>query len=112
MANAVPKPSNAGKAHTAIANTKSAYVNIRNGPGSQYDDMGDLRNYTLVALYPPTQTSDGWVFIEQYGLSGWVSNSVVTFNEASRQSGIGAAAPSARIPSTRSPRTSRRTPRM
>ncbi len=83
MASAVPKPSNAGKAQTAIANTRAAYVNIRNGPGTQYDDIGDLRNYTLVALYPPTRTGDGWVYVEQYGTSGWVSESVVTFNEIS-----------------------------
>lgn len=75
----VPKPPSAGAAQTAIANTRQAFVNIRNGPGTQYRDIGDLRNFTLVAHYPASRTSDGWVWIEQYGVGGWVLSSLVNF---------------------------------
>ncbi len=76
---AVPKPSTAGTAQTAIANTRQAFVNIRNGPGTQYADIGDLRNFTLVAYFPATRTSDGWVWIEQFETRGWVSSTYVNF---------------------------------
>src|SRR5690606_15332009 len=32
-----------------------------------------------VAYYPATRTRDGWVWIEQFSLVGWVSTSVVDF---------------------------------
>ena len=72
---AVPKPASAGNGKTAIADTKNAYVNIRNGPGTQYDDIGDIRDTTLVVYFPNTATSDGWVWAEQHGVGGWVSTS-------------------------------------
>ena len=75
----VAKPTNAGTAQSAIANTRQAFVNIRNGPGEQYRDVGDLRNFTLVAHYPASRTSNGWVWIEQFGLGGWVTTSMVNF---------------------------------
>ncbi|PJF40704.1 MAG: hypothetical protein D6737_19750 [Chloroflexi bacterium] len=82
---AVPKPSNAGTGQVAIANTVSAYVNIRNGPGTNYRDIGDIRDNTIVLYYPNSRRSDGnrdWVWIEQYGLAGWVATWVVTFEPA------------------------------
>ena len=78
---AVPKPASAGSGITAIANTVSAFVNIRSGPGTQYQDIGDLRDNTLLVYFPPTRTSDNWYWIEQRGVSGWVSGSVVTFEQ-------------------------------
>jgi murein DD-endopeptidase MepM/ murein hydrolase activator NlpD len=79
----VPKPATAGTGQTAIANTRQAFVNIRNGPGTQYRDIGDLRNFTLVSHFPASRTGDGWVWIEQYGIGGWVSTSVVNFENVS-----------------------------
>lgn len=79
----MPKPASAGTAQTAIANTRQAFVNIRNGPGTQYRDIGDLRNFTLVSHFPASRTSDGWVWIEQYGIGGWVSTSVINFENVS-----------------------------
>ncbi len=84
---AVPKPSSAGSGQMAIAKTKSAYVNLRNGPGTNYRDIGNIRNNTVLVHYPASQTSDGWEWIEQYGLSGWVATSVISFQ------GIAAPAP-------------------
>ena len=75
----VPKPATAGAPQSVIAITAQAYVNIRNGPGTQYRDIGDLRKYSLCAVYPNTRTRDGWVWIEQFSIGGWVLGTLVTF---------------------------------
>ena len=75
----VPKPSSPGPAQKAIANTKSAYANIRVGPGTQYRDIGDLRDLSLCIYYPQTRTSDNWYWVEYSGVGGWVAGSVVEF---------------------------------
>jgi murein DD-endopeptidase MepM/ murein hydrolase activator NlpD len=78
---AVPKPAAPGVAKTAIAETSGAFVNLRNGPGTQYDDIGDIRNQSLLVYYPATKRTDGWVYVEQYGAAGWVSTSVIKFQD-------------------------------
>ncbi|MGB7337500.1 MAG: peptidoglycan DD-metalloendopeptidase family protein [Phototrophicaceae bacterium] len=75
----VPKPSNAGNGQTAIADTKLAFANVRSGPGTNYRDVGDLRDNSLVVYYPNSKTSDNWYFIEYRGLSGWIAGSIVNF---------------------------------
>ena len=76
----VPKPSNAGEGKPAIAKTSANYVNLRTGPGTNYDDIGDILNNTIVLYYPESQTSSGWVWLEQYGsAAGWVATSVIEF---------------------------------
>jgi murein DD-endopeptidase MepM/ murein hydrolase activator NlpD len=77
----VPKPANPGPPQMAIINTKLAYANIRNGPGTNYRDIGDLRNLTLAAWFPKATSQNGWVWVEQSGVGGWVSKSVVTFED-------------------------------
>ncbi|MCU0514577.1 MAG: peptidoglycan DD-metalloendopeptidase family protein [Anaerolineae bacterium] len=86
---AVPRPANAGSGVNAIAVTNSAFINIRNGPGTQYRDIGDLRDNSLVVYYPRSRTPDNWFWMEQRGLGGWVSGGVVTFEPA-----VGTTAPS------------------
>ncbi|HYO89630.1 MAG TPA: peptidoglycan DD-metalloendopeptidase family protein [Candidatus Limnocylindrales bacterium] len=76
---AVPKPNNPGQPQMAIVNTNLAYANIRNGPGTNYLDVADMRNLTLAAYYPKAVSQNGWVWVEQSGIGGWVSKSVVTF---------------------------------
>jgi murein DD-endopeptidase MepM/ murein hydrolase activator NlpD len=78
----VPKPPNAGAGQSAIANTVSAFANVRNGPGTQYRDIGDLMKNTLTTYYPGSRTTDGWVWIDYGIIGGWVSTSVVTFEPA------------------------------
>jgi len=78
----VSKPANAGSGVIAIADTKSAYVNIRTGPGVNYQDVGDILDNSLVVYYPSTQTEEGWVWVEQKGIRGWVATSVATFIQA------------------------------
>ena len=75
----VPKPANAGTAQSALARTQASYVNLRNGPGTNYQDIGDIRNNTVVTYYPASRRSDGWVWIEQSRVGGWVSTTVITF---------------------------------
>ncbi len=77
----VPKPASAGSGRTAITDTQAAYVNVRNGPGTQYTDVGDVRDKSLVVYYPDTRTGDGWVWVEQRGVGGWVYTGVVSFED-------------------------------
>lgn len=78
---AVPKPANPGQGRTAIVNTRLAYANIRNGPSTRHLDIGDIFDKTVVTHFPQTRTADGWVWIEQGQLVGWISTSVVTFED-------------------------------
>jgi murein DD-endopeptidase MepM/ murein hydrolase activator NlpD len=73
------RPPNAGNPQAAIANTRQAFVNLRFGPGTQHRIIGQLRNFTLCAVFPATRTPDGWLWVEQPTGAGWVSTSVVTF---------------------------------
>ncbi|MFW5692338.1 MAG: peptidoglycan DD-metalloendopeptidase family protein [Chloroflexota bacterium] len=75
----VPKPGNAGSGQAAVIDTRSTFVNVRSGPGTTYDDIGDIRDKSLVKYYPATQRN-GWVWVEQFTLGGWVATSVATFN--------------------------------
>lgn len=75
----VPKPASPGPAQTAIITTRAAYVNVRTGPGTQYQDIGDIYNNTIVVYYPNTRTASGWVWTEQGQQAGWVATSVATF---------------------------------
>jgi murein DD-endopeptidase MepM/ murein hydrolase activator NlpD len=80
----VPKPSQPGAAQSALARTKASFANIRNGPSTSHAVAGQLRNLTLVQYFPGTRTGDGWVWIEQGSVGGWVSTSVVTFDNTPR----------------------------
>jgi murein DD-endopeptidase MepM/ murein hydrolase activator NlpD len=75
----IPKPASAGTGKAALAQTKAAYVNLRNGPGTNYRDIGDIRNNTVVTYYGASRTADGWVWVEQGAAAGWVSTSVISF---------------------------------
>jgi murein DD-endopeptidase MepM/ murein hydrolase activator NlpD len=77
----VPKPANAGTPKTAIVLPRGSYVNLRNGPGTNYRDIGDVRRNTLVAYFPATRRSDGWLWIEQYGIGGWIFTGVVELED-------------------------------
>mgnify|MGYP001032565581 CR=1 FL=1 len=77
---AVPKPSNPGEYKLAIAKTTSNFVNVRNGPGTNYADVGDILNNSQVIYYPATNSSD-WVWVEQLRTTGWVYKGVVTFED-------------------------------
>ncbi len=79
---AVSKPSNAGSGQNAILDTSSAFVNIRNGPGTQYQDIGDIRDNALVVYFPNSRTTDNWYWVEHQGVSGWVSGDVARFEAA------------------------------
>lgn len=71
-------PNNRGDGRTALANTRSAWVNLRSGPGTDYTDIGDIRNNTLVLYFPDSRQGD-WIYLEQYGLAGWVHTGFVNF---------------------------------
>jgi murein DD-endopeptidase MepM/ murein hydrolase activator NlpD len=79
----VPKPPTAGTGQNAVARPISFYINLRNGPGTNYRDIGDIRTNTIVVYYPRTRTQDGWLFVEQGSVSGWVSTTVISFEDIS-----------------------------
>ncbi len=79
----VAKPSTAGAGQLAISRTASAYINLRNGPGTNYRDVGDIRNNTIIIYYPASRTTDGWLWIEQGTIGGWVSTTVISFENIS-----------------------------
>jgi len=68
----VPKPNQAGEGIIAIANTRTAFSNIRSGPGTHYQDVGDILDNALVVYYPETETPTKWVWVEKGGLRGWI----------------------------------------
>lgn len=78
----VSKPDSAGSGVIAVANTKAGFVNIRTGPGTNYQDVGDILDNSLVVYYPSTETRDEWVWVEQRGVRGWVFSGVVNFEQA------------------------------
>ena len=75
----VPKPAAPGAPVVAIANTRAAFSNIRQGPGINYQDVGDLLDNALIIYYPGTKTSGNWVWIEKAGVRGWVYAGYVEF---------------------------------
>lgn len=77
----VPKPASAGAGKLAIAKTSAGYANLRTGPSTEYNDIGDVLNNTQVTYYPNSRTDNGWVWLEQYGGAGWVATSVISFED-------------------------------
>ncbi len=75
----VPKPATAGNGQVVIAQARAIYVNLRTGPGTNYQDIGDIRNNTILVYYPASRTTSGWVWVEQVNLAGWVATSVISF---------------------------------
>lgn len=75
----VPKPPSAGTGQTALAKTAGAYVNLRSGPGTNYRIIGEVRNNTVLIYYPASRMANDWVWIEQFNNAGWVSTTVISF---------------------------------
>ncbi len=78
----VSKPANAGAGSDAIADTKTTWVNLRSGPGVEYDTVGRVYDYTFIKHYPASQRG-AWRWVEQYGRAGWVSTDFVGFVQPS-----------------------------
>ncbi|MCA0452978.1 MAG: peptidoglycan DD-metalloendopeptidase family protein [Chloroflexi bacterium] len=75
----VAKPSTAGKGQLALSRTPAPYINLRNGPGTNYRDVGDIRNNTVIVYYPASRIANEWIWVEQGTVSGWISNTVISF---------------------------------
>ncbi len=71
-------PTELGNGKVALARTKAAWVNLRSGPGEDFEDIGDVRDNTRVQYYPRTQQGD-WLYLEQYGRAGWVHDDFLEF---------------------------------
>ena len=77
----VPKPSTAGEGKVAIIKTVVSFANLRDGPGVEYTDIGDILNQSQVTYYPDSLTDTGWIWVEQYQAAGWMSTTVVEFED-------------------------------
>jgi murein DD-endopeptidase MepM/ murein hydrolase activator NlpD len=75
----VPKPADASAGQNAIITVNGPFVNIRSGPGLNYQDVGDITSNSLVRYYPNTRTNDNWYWVEARGSTGWVLGDVVAF---------------------------------
>lgn len=78
-ATAVPKPANAGVGQAAVVNTRLSFANVRRGPGTNYQEVGIIRDKSLVTYYPASRQGD-WLWVEQLNIAGWISTTVATFN--------------------------------
>lgn len=79
----VTKPANAGAGQTAIVSTRAAYVNVRNGPGTDFQDIGDIYDHSVLVYYPQTRTDRDWIWVERGSLVGWIAEFVVSFEDVS-----------------------------
>jgi murein DD-endopeptidase MepM/ murein hydrolase activator NlpD len=77
----VPKPASAGTGKTAVAKITASFVNLRNGPGTNYRDIGDIRPNSTLVYYPATKTRDNWIWVEQGSASGWVAANFIQFQD-------------------------------
>ncbi len=67
----------------ALTQLPSNWVNVRDYPNTNGNDVGDLHKNDVVTLYTPDV--DGWVFIDDGSVQGWVSrqNGSVVFTATS-----------------------------
>ena len=79
---AVPKPPDAGAGVLAIANTRIAFANLRSGPDTEYNDIGNIRDNSLIRYYPDSRTANDWLYVDYNGVSGWVSDTIIDFEAA------------------------------
>lgn len=66
-----PMPSNPNVTYP-VAEVKASYLNVRSGPGVEYNVVGVLHQNTKVYLVG-RDTGGKWVLIKTDGLSGWVN---------------------------------------
>ncbi len=81
----VAKPPSSGAGKLALADTVSAWVNLRSGPGTNYQDIGDIFDNTIVVYYPESRSAEKWVWVEQNSQAGWVHTDFVVLKDISSQ---------------------------
>ncbi|MFS0751338.1 N-acetylmuramoyl-L-alanine amidase [Oceanobacillus sp. 1P07AA] len=67
-------------ANTAIVNGEG--VNVRSGPGSEYDSIGNVNDGQS---YPLVQQQNDWVEIDYNGESGWVSQEYINIERTEQE---------------------------
>lgn len=55
---------------TWVTDTGDSHLNVRSGASTSFSKIGSLPNGTTVTV---TKKHDGWGYIEQEGLAGWIS---------------------------------------
>ncbi len=85
MSNPVPKPDRAGLGFTGIVQLRSAYLNVREGPGLDHAVRGRLRPLDLVRYFPDSLQQD-WLWVEGVAIPhGWVHSKLIAFEEVNHQ---------------------------
>lgn len=77
------EPINPGTGISTTADTRMSFINVREGPGEEFTDIGDIFDLTEVVFYPATRTQTGWVWLENEQLAGWVNTAFVSFKNSS-----------------------------
>lgn len=69
----------AGALYTVTVDAPDYYVNLREGPGTDYDIIMEIRNGVVLNIYDERERGR-WLLTEYRGSTGWVASSQVSKN--------------------------------
>lgn len=73
--------------YTALVTCNADNLNVRKGPGTNYDKVGSLKRGSKCTVYP-NKASGGWSWIEGSGISGYVSTDRLTTFTGNTRTGV------------------------
>lgn len=73
--------------YTALVTCNADNLNVRKGPGTNYDKVGSLKRGNKCTVYP-NKASGGWSWVEGSGISGYVSTDRLTTFTGNTRTGI------------------------
>lgn len=84
-----PAPSQepSGPTYTALVTCNADNLNVRKGPGTNYDKVGSLKRGSKCTVYP-NKASGGWSWVEDSGISGYVSTDRLTKFTGNTRTGV------------------------
>lgn len=84
----MPEPQGTHVSYRAEVTTTSGSLNMRKGPGKDYDRIGSVRKGTIVDVW--TECDNGWRYIDDDGGTGYVDGRYLTKVEETTSSGADA----------------------
>lgn len=73
--------------YTALVTCNADNLNVRKGPGTNYDKVGSLKRGSKCTVYP-NKASSGWSWVEGSGISGYVSTDRLTKFTGNTRTGV------------------------
>lgn len=73
--------------YTALVTCNADNLNVRKGPGTNYDKVGSLKRGSKCTVYP-NKASGGWSWVEGSGISGYVSTDRLTKFTGNTRTGV------------------------